>query len=402
MNRQWGHWLVLGGLLSVTAYAMAEDITLTTYYPSPRGMYEELRTTGAVYFEGGSGDADNSGTRDSADATVMLQYLDGLLPLMPIPQKAQADMDGDGRITRDDVTMVLGMEAGFFASKEAARAAVHRTYGSSYVASRNATGFMVDAPAQVEIIARDTANDGIILRGKLTSTNSDGTQPFFSMGTASGVPAFYMNGKMKIIHPTSGVTVVETTATGLKLINGKVTIDTGGGGTITLNAGTNTVNGDLTVNGTLTSTSTTSTGPLTVNGDLTVDGNGDFGAHTVTATSDARFKTNIMPLVGVLDRLEQVHSVSFEWNDLSRSLGYQPDGTKQIGIIAQELETVFPELVSSSGSGGYLAVDYLKLNAVLLEAIKELRQEQTLLKQRVAELEADRSRPSSDIEQSQR
>lgn len=131
-------------------------------------------------------------------------------------------------------------------------------------------------------------------------------------------------------------------------------------------------------------------GNTTIGGNLSVTGNGNFGG-TVFAASDARFKTNVMPLAGVLDRLEQVHGVSFEWNDLYRSLGYQPDGTKQIGVIAQELETVFPELVSSSGSEGYRAVDYLKLNAVLLEAIKELKTEHDALEQRVIELEAQRS-----------
>ena len=39
-------WLVIGLLLSTMAYAIAEDITLTTYYPSPRGVYEQIITTG--------------------------------------------------------------------------------------------------------------------------------------------------------------------------------------------------------------------------------------------------------------------------------------------------------------------------------------------------------------------
>ena len=41
-------WLVLALLLATTAYALAEDLTLTTYYPSPRGVYAELRTSGNV------------------------------------------------------------------------------------------------------------------------------------------------------------------------------------------------------------------------------------------------------------------------------------------------------------------------------------------------------------------
>ena len=39
-------WLILAVLLGTMAYAIAEEITLTTYYPSPRGVYKELRVMG--------------------------------------------------------------------------------------------------------------------------------------------------------------------------------------------------------------------------------------------------------------------------------------------------------------------------------------------------------------------
>ena len=41
-------WLVVTLLLGTTAYCLAEEIVLTTYYPSPRGVYHELRTLGNV------------------------------------------------------------------------------------------------------------------------------------------------------------------------------------------------------------------------------------------------------------------------------------------------------------------------------------------------------------------
>ena len=46
MNVMWRTWMVGGLLLGTMAYAVAEDITLTTYYPSPRGVYEQIVTTG--------------------------------------------------------------------------------------------------------------------------------------------------------------------------------------------------------------------------------------------------------------------------------------------------------------------------------------------------------------------
>ena len=48
MVRSWRTWLVLGGSLGVVFYALAEELTLTTYYPSPRGVYKELRVTEQV------------------------------------------------------------------------------------------------------------------------------------------------------------------------------------------------------------------------------------------------------------------------------------------------------------------------------------------------------------------
>ncbi len=50
-------------------------------------------------------------------------------------------------------------------------------------------------------------------------------------------------------------------------------------------------------------------------------------------------------------------------------------GQRSIGVIAQEIEAVFPELVVTSGQEGYKAVEYAKLTSVLIEAVKELRSE---------------------------
>jgi len=55
-------------------------------------------------------------------------------------------------------------------------------------------------------------------------------------------------------------------------------------------------------------------------------------------------------------------------------------------VIAQEVEAVFPELVTQSDNG-YKTVDYDRLTAVLIEAVKELRAENQALKQRVKALE---------------
>jgi hypothetical protein len=98
---------------------------------------------------------------------------------------------------------------------------------------------------------------------------------------------------------------------------------------------------------------------------------GTVQAATVAITSDMRLKTNIIPLTEVLAKLAQLRGVSFEWNDTYKALGRGTE-RREIGVIAQDVEAVFPELVTTWGEG-YKAVDYGKLSGVLVEAVKELQ-----------------------------
>ena len=98
--------------------------------------------------------------------------------------------------------------------------------------------------------------------------------------------------------------------------------------------------------------------------------------------SDARLKTNIEPMSDVLERLDQVRAVSFDWNEKYEVFG-TPMGERQIGIIAQELEAVFPEMVMTVGDYDYKAIDYSKLTVLLLEALHELHAKVGQLERRV-------------------
>lgn len=87
--------------------------------------------------------------------------------------------------------------------------------------------------------------------------------------------------------------------------------------------------------------------------------------------SDARLKRDVTPLRDTLARLSRVRGVTYRWNELAAKKGLVDDQT-QVGVIAQELQTVFPELVAPPDADGYLAVDYPHLSAVLLQAVNEL------------------------------
>ena len=81
------------------------------------------------------------------------------------------------------------------------------------------------------------------------------------------------------------------------------------------------------------------------------------------ATSDARLKTNVATIEGALEKCARMRGVTFE---------YAADrGTMHVGLIAQEVASVFPSLVTEID--GFQRVDYSKLVGVLIEAVKELR-----------------------------
>lgn len=100
----------------------------------------------------------------------------------------------------------------------------------------------------------------------------------------------------------------------------------------------------------------------------TVNFNGDIVAYH---SSDKRLKTNILPIESALDKIDKLGGYTFDW--IPTEEVHSNEGT-DIGVIAQEIEEQFPELVTTR-ENGYKAVKYDKLVAVLLQGIKELRQE---------------------------
>lgn len=105
-----------------------------------------------------------------------------------------------------------------------------------------------------------------------------------------------------------------------------------------------------------------------------------------TSWSDIRFKKNIEKISGVSEKIEKIDAVKFDWNIEKFPKKGFPKG-RQIGLIAQDVEKEFPELVTTD-SEGYKSVSYEKLTAVLLEAIKEQRKEIDMLKKELAEIKS--------------
>jgi hypothetical protein len=117
----------------------------------------------------------------------------------------------------------------------------------------------------------------------------------------------------------------------------------------------------------------------------TLDVRGVIGNNGTVYHSDRRWKQNVRTITKALDKVTNLRGVHYEWKrDEFAEMNF-PAGS-QLGIVAQEVEDVLPELVHT-GADGYKSVDYSKLTAVLIEAVKELKAENETLVERVEELE---------------
>jgi hypothetical protein len=91
-------------------------------------------------------------------------------------------------------------------------------------------------------------------------------------------------------------------------------------------------------------------------------------------------------LVPALDRVSRLRPVAFSW----RAAEFPTHGfgsQREIGLVAQEVEAVFPALVATSPEG-WKTVDYSALPILAVQAIKELKEKNDALEQRLAGLEA--------------
>jgi hypothetical protein len=104
-------------------------------------------------------------------------------------------------------------------------------------------------------------------------------------------------------------------------------------------------------------------------------------ADSFVSASDKNLKKNIVELPNALENVEKMRGVYHEWIDENQSQN------KQIGVIAQEVQAVYPELVQES-ENGYLSVNYPKLTAVLLQSIKEMNKKMKRMDETIEELKA--------------
>jgi len=191
-----------------------------------------------------------------------------------------------------------------------------------------------------------------------------------------------------------------SSASNLTTSSGLLTVSGGSGVTVTSTGGQLTLNGTgqtvqlnaATYNLSSTTSNLDSTGAVSINssgGVINIGNNsvaqniniGTAGARTITlgstsvtavnaynfaVASDVMLKTNITPLSSTLDKVLQLDGYRYNWKD-------SENHSTQIGLIAQEVEQQFPELVTQNNN--FKSVNYLGMIAVLINAMKEQQQE---------------------------
>ena len=234
------------------------------------------------------------------------------------------------------------------------------------------------------------------------SWNSSGSSATSATSFSTSAPAFVIgngtasNAKsdaFKVIFNGDTTMAGDLTVTGNDITFGNgETVSNGTDGTLALTAATTTMSGDLTVTGndlhfgngesisnasdgtvTITSGTVALTSNASIGNDLTVSGD-------VVVSSDARLKSNIVSLGSTLSRLLLIDGKSYTM---------LKDGKQKIGVLAQEIREVFPELVSEDANE-MLAVNYQGLVPVLINALKEQDDKISRLENLVEKLIADK------------
>ena len=218
--------------------------------------------------------------------------------------------------------------------------------------------------------------------GITTASSSTLAGATFTSGLSMGDNDITITGSGKITTPE-----IENSAAMLLDCGGDITLDADGAQVRFKDAGTErfTFNLDATpeldvTGGTFTIHNTTSDADVVIIGNdggssvtaLTIDMSAAGAAtfnNDVTAFSDARLKENVETIDNALDKVCAMRGVTFNRID-------NEDGGRQMGVIAQEVQDIVPEVVKTNDDeDNTLSVSYGNMVGVLIEAIKELKQE---------------------------
>lgn len=225
------------------------------------------------------------------------------------------------------------------------------------------------------------------------------------IGTASPGGILHITDTSTYEHLFSGYTfkttrIISAQEYGLKLTHDAArtyfqTINAGGAATTRMVM--NSSNGNIGIGTVTPSENLEVCGNIKAIGNINASGTINAG-QAISCSSDIRYKKNISLLPNnVLSNVIKLKAVNYYWRT-KEFPDKQFTDTKQIGFIAQEIETVFPELVFTDKEG-YKSVDYSRLTPLLVEAIKELNAKNEAWQKQVAAQQAQLQEQQQQIKE---
>jgi hypothetical protein len=244
--------------------------------------------------------------------------------------------------------------------------------GGSRFILQDATGFVgindSSPTARLSVVGKIKMADGTQAFGRVLTSDANGTaswqpnptSPFVVAGDNIYYPSGNIGINMSTPHGklqfyngyTNRVIVLFEEADnahqfyGFGMNTGILRYQVGTGGNHVFYAGTN-------------STTSKELFRIAANGNVTAAG-------VISFTSDARLKRDIRPIGNVMPKLTALNGYTYYWKDKTN------DNRKQMGLLAQEVEKIYPDLVETNESG-YKSVNYISLIPVLIEGIKDLQ-----------------------------
>ena len=211
----------------------------------------------------------------------------------------------------------------------------------------------------------------------ITLPDADGTLPLLGIDqTFSGANTFSSQIVSSVSTGTAPFGVSSTTK--VTNLNADLLDGLTAGNFLRSNAN-DTASGIITLSNSTASTTKT-TGALVVTGGVGISGALNVGGDVVAyASSDERLKDNIELISNPIEKVQSLKGVTWNWNDNADEL---QQSLPNVGVIAQDVEKVLPELVTDRDNG-YKGVDYAKLTGLLIEAIKEQQKEIDELKSKI-------------------
>ncbi|MFA4992556.1 MAG: tail fiber domain-containing protein [Candidatus Omnitrophota bacterium] len=321
-----------------------ESITITTYYPSPYGSYNALQTSRL-----GVGDNNADGNLTSADVPTTNgdAWFRGNVGIGTITPSAKLQINSSGNVDTLNIS----------SSTNTHYTQIIQNNGGGGLGLLVRTGSAAGAGASFKVATSDEATTRLWV----------GNNGFVGIGTA--VP----HSKFSVMQTINGLT------TGLQF-SGHHTPGVAAGGIINAFDSDGTTARHLTLQ---LNAGNVGIGNLIPAFKLTVNGSAWCLAGAWTG-SDLRWKKDITTLDNPLARLLRLRGVKYDWRREEFKENNFPEG-RQIGMIAQEVEKEFPELIIEDKEG-YKAIAYDRFTAVLLEALKAQQEEIEGLKEELSSI----------------